>query len=118
MAYPDSRLEKITDGRQVRFATTDDFLRIAESASGMKLDWFFEVYLRQPKLPKLITETRGDQMTLRWDTPENLPFPMPIEIQLGNSIKRYETSRGAVVVPVASGQNVTVDPQNWILRTQ
>ncbi len=118
MAYPDSRLEKITDGRQVRFATTDDFLRIAESASGMKLDWFFEVYLRQPKLPKLITETRGDQMTLRWDTPENLPFPMPIEIQLGNSIKRYEMSRGAVVVPVASGQNVTVDPQNWILRTQ
>ena len=30
MAYPDPAMEKVTDGRQCRFATTDDFLHIAE----------------------------------------------------------------------------------------
>jgi aminopeptidase N len=118
MAYPDPRMEKVTDGRQVRFATTDDFLHLAETASGMKLDWFFEVYLRQPKLPRLITEKTGNQITLRWDVPEGLPFPMPIEIQVGNSTKRYEMSSGTVTVPIESGQNVIVDPQGWILKAQ
>ena len=56
MAYPDPRMEKVTNGKQVHFATTDDFLHIVEKESGADLDWFFEVYLRQPKLPKLITE--------------------------------------------------------------
>ncbi len=118
MAYPDPRLEKIKDGRQTRFATTDDFLRIAEAASGMKLDWFFEVYLRQPKLPKLVTENNGDRMTLRWEVPENLPFPMPVEVQIGNSTRRYEMSQRTVIVPIESGQKVILDPQNRILRAQ
>lgn len=118
MAYPEPRLEKITNGQQVRFATTDDFLHIAEAASGMDLDWFFEVYLRQPKLPRLITEKTGNQLTLRWETPEGLPFPMPIEVQVENSTKRYELTQGAVTVRVEAGQKVIVDPQKWILKAQ
>jgi aminopeptidase N len=118
MAYPDPKMEKITNGRQIRFATTDEFLHIAEAASGMELDWFFEVYVRQPKLPKLISEKDGDRMVLRWESPDNLPFPMPVEVQIGSSTKRYEMSGGSLSVPVSSGQNVTVDPQNWILKTR
>ena len=118
MAYPEPRLEKVTDGRQVRFATTDEFLRIAEKASGMELDWFFEVYLRQPKLPRLISETRGNNLVLRWEVPGNLPFPMPVEIQVGNSVKRFEMTSGEIVIPPGSGETVRVDPQNWILKTQ
>ncbi len=117
MAYPDPRMEKITNGRQVRFATTDEFLHVAEAASGRDLDWFFEVYLRQPKLPKLVAEKNGDQMILRWDVPDNLAFPMPVEVQLGSSIKRLEMPLGTASVPV-SGQSVTVDPQNWILKAR
>src|SRR5215208_1084651 len=56
MAYPTKEMEKITDGRQERLVNTDDFLTIAEAESKMDLDWFFELYLRQPKLPKLVTE--------------------------------------------------------------
>src|SRR5690606_23925924 len=40
MAYPDPADERVTDGSQVRFATTDDFLEIAERVSGKDLDWF------------------------------------------------------------------------------
>ena len=118
MAYPDPRLEKVTNGKQVRFATTDDFLHIAEKESGADLDWFFEVYLRQPKLPKLITEKKANQMTLRWESPAGLPFPMPVDVQIGDTKKRYELTDGTVTIPVAEGQNVTVDPQGWILKAQ
>ena len=118
MAYPDPRLEKVTNGKQVRFATTDDFLHIAEKESGADLDWFFEVYLRQPKLPKLITEKKANQMTLRWESPDGLPFPMPVDVQIGGTKKRYELTDGTVTIPVAEGQNVTVDPQGWILKEQ
>ena len=116
MAYPDARLEKVTNGGQVRFATTDEFLRIVEKASGKDLDWFFEVYLRQPKLPRLVSETRGNDLVLRWEVPENLPFPMPIEVQIGNSVKRFEMSSGEISIPPGSVETVRVDPQNWILK--
>ena len=118
MAYLNPTMEKVTDGRQVRFATTDDFLTIAETASGMKLDWFFEVYLRQPKLPKLIAERDGNQLRLHWDVPEGLRFPMPIEVQVGSSTKRYEMSVGSVTVPIESGESFVVDPQHWILKSE
>ncbi len=118
MAYPDPSREKLTDGRQVRFATTDDFQRISESASGAKLDWFFEVYLRQPKLPRLVSERKDDRLELRWEVPEGLPFPMPVEVQIGDSTRRYEMPGGLVTIPVEAGKKVVVDPQNWILKAQ
>nr|MDQ3043205.1 M1 family metallopeptidase [Acidobacteriota bacterium] len=71
MAYPTKEREKFTDGRQTRLVTTDDFLQIAEEESKMDLDWFFEVYLRQPKLPRIIANANGNKMNLRWDAPDN-----------------------------------------------
>ena len=118
MAYPNPEQEKIRDGRQTRFVTTDDFLHIAERASNQQLDWFFEAYLRQPKLPKLIAERDGNQLKLRWDTPDKLPFPMPVEVQVGGVIKRYEMPQGKVVIAIEPGQSFTVDPKNWILKAQ
>lgn len=118
MSYPDPRMEKITNGKQVHFATTDDFLHIAERESGVDLDWFFEVYLRQPKLPKLTTEKNDRQVTLKWESPDNLPFPMPVEVQIGNATKRYDMPNGTVTIPLVAGQNVVVDPQGWILKGQ
>jgi aminopeptidase N len=118
MAYPDPAMERISNGRQVRFATTDDFLTIAEKASGMKLEWFFDVYLRQAKLPKLIVEKSGNQLTLRWDVPGDLPFPMPVEVRIGNTTKRVELPGGTVSIPFQTGQEVVVDPHGWILKIQ
>jgi aminopeptidase N len=118
MAYPNPEQEKIRDGRQTRFATTDDFLHLAERASDKRLGWFFEVYLRQPKLPKLIAQRAGNQLMLHWDTPDNLPFPMPVEVQIGDATKRYEMPQGKAVIPIEPGQSFTVDPKNWILKAQ
>ena len=118
MAYPTPEMEKITNGKQTRLATTDEFLRIAEQQSGKKLDWFFEVYLRQPALPKLVTETKPNQLVLRWETPNNLPFPMPIEVKIGGVTKLVEMPNGTVTIPLPQDAGYAVDPNGWILKAQ
>ena len=118
MTYPDSLMEKVTNGKQTRLATTDDFLRIAEKESGKKLGWLFEVYLRQPALPELIIEAKDNQLTLRWKTPNNLPFPMPVEIRIGNETKRIEMSGGTAAISLNANAQYTVDPNDWVLKAQ
>lgn len=119
MAYPTAAMEKITNGKQTRLATTDEFLQIAEKESGKKLDWFFEVYLRQPALPKLISETKGNQLILRWETPNNMPFPMPVEVKIGDKIQRVEMRDGtaAITLPPTDALN-EIDPNGWVLKAQ
>lgn len=115
MAYPTKEMETYTDGRQERLVDTDDFLKIAEKDSGMKLDWFFEIYLRQPQLPKLVTETTGNTMTLRWETPNNMPFPMPLDVEVDGKIQRVEMKNGKASINF-SGSAPVIDPKGWVLK--
>ncbi len=115
MAYPTKAMEAITDGRQGRLVTTDDFLTIAEKDSGMKLDWFFDLYLRQPALPKLVTSTEGNTLHLRWESPNNLPFPMPVEVKVDGKIERVRMPGGRGSVRF-SGAAPVIDPNGWILK--
>ncbi|MBX7173534.1 MAG: M1 family metallopeptidase [Pyrinomonadaceae bacterium] len=117
MAYPTKEMEKFTDGRQTRFVNTNDFKTIAEEESGMKLDWFFEVYLRQPALPKLVKETSGDRTDLHWETPNNLPFSMPVDVAIDGKIQRVEMKDGKGVV-MSKGGKIEVDPKGWVLKAE
>ena len=74
MIYPDPALEKFTDGRQVRFVATSDFLYLAESISGQKLEWFFEIYLPQPELPVLVFSRESNILNIHWEVPETILF--------------------------------------------
>ena len=116
MAYPDPAMEKITDGSQCRFATTDDFVQICEDIYGSELDWFFEVYVRQPHLPKLNVTRAGKMVTLRWETPDNLLFPMPVEALVGKSRRRIAMPNGSATIEVLARDEVVPDPDNWILK--
>ena len=115
MCYPHPAMESIKDGRQCRFVTTDDFRAICEANSGLELDWFFDLYLRQAKLPTLISRVEKGKISLRWETPDNLPFSMPVEVLLGDEIKRVEVTKEGVIVPFERGLRPEVDPQKWIL---
>ena len=117
MCYPTKAMEAVTDGRQTRLVNTDDFLNIAEQESKMELDWYFELYLRQPKLPKLITETSGNSISLRWETPNNLPFPMPVDVEVNGKTRRVEMKGGRALVDVGQG-TPSVDPKGWVLKVQ
>ena len=122
MAYPTKAMERMTDGRQTRLVNTDDFLFIVEDESKMDLDWFFEMYLRQPKLPKLKTDvvrTGGGSaqkaLVLSWETPNNMPFPMPIDVVVDGRTQRVVINNGRVNVPF-TGADPTVDPNGWVLK--
>ncbi len=117
MAYPTKEMETYTDGRQERLVNTDDFLTIAEQDSGMKLDWFFELYLRQPKLAKLVTEVSGNTMNMHWETPNNMPFPMPIDVVVDGKTQRVEMKDGKGSVQF-TGTPPVIDPDGWVLKVQ
>lgn len=116
MAYPDPAKEKTTDGSACRFATTDEFLAIAEKESGVDLDWFFEVYLRQPKLPVLVQRNEQDGLHLEWTSPTGQPFPMPVEVQLGQEYVRVECPGGKGVIDLGKNSFHLVDPRDRVLR--
>jgi aminopeptidase N len=115
-AYPTEAMEKITNGKQCRLATTDDMLAIAEKVSGKKLDWFFEVYLRHAPLPKLNVKHVDNKVELNWQTENNIIFPLPVVVEIDGKSVRVEMkeNKGEVVLPI--GANFKIDPDDWILR--
>ncbi len=117
MAYPTKQMETYTDGRQERLVNTDDFLNIAEQESGMKLDWFFELYLRQPKLPRLVSEVNGNTLSLHWETPNNMPFPMPVDVEVDGKTRRVDMKDGKGSVNF-TGTEPVIDPKGWVLKSQ
>ena len=116
MTYLSPAAEQITDGSQTRFATTDDYRTVAEALSGRDLRWFFEVYLRQPELPRLVSERDGDTLTLRWEVPGDLPFPMPVDVEVGGELQRVEMPEGRAEVSVPPQAEVRVDPLQRVLK--
>lgn len=117
MVYPTQELASTTDGGQCRFVTTDDFLRIAEATSGKNLDWFFEVYLRQPKLPVLEVSEVEQDITLRWSVTGEVEFPMPVEVRIGDRIETIEVpaTKEGVTIRLGQGEMFEVDPNRRIL---
>lgn len=116
MAYPDPEHEAVSDGSNSRFAATDDFLTIAEEVSNQKLDWLFEVYLRQETLPELIQQRKGDKVKLSWQVNDDLYFPMPLEIKINGNTKRIHIPPEGVILNLDEGDTLDVDPNHWVLR--
>lgn len=113
MAYPSPEMEKVKDGSQVRFANTDDFIAICESVSKVDLDWFFEVYIRQAKLPTLYSKIENGRLSLKWGTERNLPFPMPVDVQFGEEVRRIDIPVEGIVLKIPKGIKPVVDPDRW-----
>jgi aminopeptidase N len=113
--YPTPEMEKVTDGSQTRFVDTQDFIDLCEDISGKELDWFFDVYVRQPALPKLMSGVVDGQLSLKWETPVEVDFPMPVEVKINGQTRKYEVPESGLRIPVKKGAKVEVDPNNWVL---
>ena len=101
-----------------RHVTTDDFIRVAEAASGRSLESFFEVYLYQPDLPRLNTRRSDGVLQLRWSNTGDVPFEVPVPVAVNDSTERVAMSGGKGSVRVPDGASVQVDPSGWVLRAQ
>jgi aminopeptidase N len=71
--YPTEDLERVTDGRQVRLVSTDDFVRHVSRMAGRDLSWFFEVYVRRAELPRLREARTESELSLEWEVRSPLP---------------------------------------------
>lgn len=99
-----------------QFATTTDFVRIVNDVAGRDLTWFFDVYLHRAKLPDLESERRGGKLILTWKTPDDLPFPMPLEVLVDDAIEALPMTNGHGELAVPPAAHVTLDPHSKILR--
>jgi aminopeptidase N len=115
-AYPSEEAEMTTTGEQVRFATTDDLLHLSEHITGMDLEWLFEVYLRQPHLPRLQMNRTGHLIELEWQVPEGVEFPMPVELLVNGEAITLVPENGRISMEVPETATVEVDPHHWILK--
>jgi aminopeptidase N len=115
-AYPDPLLENTTDGSPIRFATTDDLMHLAEELTGTELGWLFEIYLRQPELPKLTASRKSGRVILQWHLPEGHAFPMPIEVSLDGEVMTLIPENNQISFEVDDHVEVEVDPNHWILK--
>ena len=100
-----------------QFASTDDFERIAEEESGRDLGWFFDAYLRQSALPRLIEQRDGSSLTLQWQTDGDTAFPMPLDIKVGDRVMVAAMEGGSATVDLGSADaHYVIDPMAKVLR--
>ncbi len=112
--YPTPESERVTDGRQARWVSTDDVLAAFSRAAGRDLADVFEVYVRQPAVPRLAVERDGEDLVLRWLTGD-LVFDQPIEVGVGTDRQRVEMVGGTGRLVVAEGADWVIDPDGRVL---
>jgi hypothetical protein len=56
-------------------------------------------------------------MTLQWETPNKMPFPMPIDVEVNGKTQRVAMPNGRATVPF-TGTAPVIDPKGWILKAQ
>jgi aminopeptidase N len=115
MCYPTPVSEAIKSGAQCRSVSSEDFIQLAEDLSGKNLSWFFNVYLREPALPKLKAQVVDSTLHLEWITGTSDPFLMPLTILTGDTetVVRMENGTGQIEL---SSPVFQIDPLGWILK--
>ncbi|CAN5238797.1 M1 family metallopeptidase [soil metagenome] len=97
------------------YATTPDFVRIAEQESHRDLGWFFATYVYQAALPRLTLTRSGNQATLAWsDTAGD--FPMPVDVEIDGRVRTLSMRNGTESFAAASDAHILLDPMNKLLR--
>lgn len=115
MAYPNEKALQVMEMPMTRFVSTEDFITIVEQLVEQDMHWFFDVYVRQGAAPVLVSRVKKDGLHLKWRVPENMPFQMPVEVEIAGQIKRYDIPAEGLVIPLKKGELPEVDPNRWIL---
>ncbi|MEX1827241.1 M1 family metallopeptidase [Luteibacter sp. CQ10] len=99
-----------------RYATTRDFIDIVDKVTGKNMDWFFNVYLYQAKLPDLQVTRDGQLLHLVWKVPGDGPFPLPVDVQVGDHVVTLPMTDGHGEVTLPDGAMYSIDPASKLLR--
>jgi aminopeptidase N len=97
------------------FRNTADFMSIVNKVTGKDMSWFFDVYIYQSELPKLVVDRGDDSISIAWQIENNKPFPMPVDIQI-NGVTSTLDLTDSIVLPVNNKDVIIVDPASKILK--
>ena len=110
------RLDPKPGNFKPRYATSKDYVDAVNRITGKDWNWFFDVYLHSAVLPRLDVERAGGMLKLHWTIDGNRPFPLPVEVRIGERKLRVPMTNGRGEVAIAANESYTVDPDNMVLR--
>ena len=91
-------------------------MKIVNEVTGKDYTWFFDVYVFDAKLPDLQSTRDASGLALEWKTNNNRPFPMPVEVRVGDSVRTLPMSDGRGRVEIPAGATYTIDPGSKLFR--
>ena len=115
--YPTAAARQATDGSQCRLVDTEEFIALCSRLANEDMHWFFDVYLRQPRLPKLRVEKKDGVLELQWETPGDLPFHLAVPVLLHGEIVRVPMPGGLAKVKIGD-DDYTIDPNLRLLMAR
>jgi aminopeptidase N len=112
-----------------RTATSEDFQRAMESASGRPLERFFRQWLHRPGWPEYAVtwswNTSAGQVELEFEQRQaSEPYAMPVDLtfhagegSVGYTVEIAERRQTVRVALPAAPDRVELDPGGWLLKT-
>lgn len=117
-AYPDPNDMDNTNGRLCRILSTQDMKIQAEEVTGMDLDPFFNVFMREASFPDLLVEREYNQTVFQWQTENGVPLDVNIPILINDEEFTVEMTDGQGSIATSFEDDLDIDPDKWILMTQ
>jgi aminopeptidase N len=99
-----------------RYSSSREFMQIVNEVTGRDYGWFFDVYLYTAALPELQSTRDAMGLTLVWKTTEDRPFPMPVDVRIGDRVETLPMTDGRGHMALPEGASFTIDPAAKILR--
>ncbi len=101
-----------------RYGSTREFVQIVNDVTGRDYGWFFDVYVFDAKLPELQSSRDASGLTLVWKTANDRPFPMPVEVRVGDRIETLPMIDGRGHIALLAGATFTIDPRSKLFRDE
>jgi aminopeptidase N len=99
-----------------RYRSTQDFIDIVNKLTGEGYSWLFEVYLKRAALPELQQTRTNDKLVLKWQTHDDLVFPMPVTVSINCKSNIYTMIDDQITLDVNQQDHVIIDPYMKVLR--
>ena len=100
---------------QYKLFGTDDMKDLAEELLNKDLDPFFTVFFREASLPLLKINRKMNTAEFSWNTENNVKLDLNVPVTINGEEKTVSISEGKGIIDIASGDELKIDPNGWIL---